>query len=401
MHAHRFARTSFALVFALVGCAASGTDDTTSEVAALDARDASESCRIQHERLDAAISHTPHDATYDALLAVRSASCGASFHVAGPSHLDAHRLVRVGSNTKTYVAIATLGLVGEGRIALDARLDAYLPDAPAAVAAVTVRQLLQHTSGIFNYTNTDAFWEKVAADPLHPLQPSELVAMALTQPPYFAPGAGWEYSNTNYILLGMMLEHLTGSPIATVIRERILHPNGLEETFLDGSEPVRGELAPGYFVHMGSFAPWQDGADISHAYDLSWAWSAGAMVATASDLSRFFELVGGGALLPAALQAELVNGVATAQPGLRYGLGVFLADSSITGGAGNGIGHGGDVMGYHSTAWYFPDSKTAMAGAVDSDKGSGNDVAVAGLTALFSGGLERRAAARKLLPSQL
>jgi D-alanyl-D-alanine carboxypeptidase len=354
----------FGVAFSVVGCASSEADSSVAnDLSSLEARDES-ACAALRTQMDGVVAQVP-TAAYDAALEFETWDCGASFHTSGPSHLEPHRLFRVGSMTKTYVAIVTLGLVGEGKLALDQPLSAYLPDAPAAVLPITLRQLLQHTSGIYNYTDTDAFWAAYQANPMRKWQPSELVDLALTQPAYSVPGAEWHYSNTNFVLLGMMLEHLTATPIAKLIRDRILTPNGLHETFLDGAEPVVGQLSPGFD---------QDGHEIGSSYDASLAWTAGAMVASAADEARFVALVGTGALLPPALQLELTRGVDTPESGLQYGLGVFLFGAAITGGVGPGIGHGGDIMGFHTLGAYFPSKQMTLFGVVDSDSGNGNDV---------------------------
>jgi hypothetical protein len=138
---------------------------------------------------------------------------------------------------------------------------------------------------------------------------------------------------------------------------------------------VVGQLSPGFDT---------DGHDIGSTYDLSLAWCAGAMVASAEDEARFVSLVGTGALLPPAIQLELTRGVDTPESGLQYGLGVFLFGAAITGGVGTGIGHGGDIMGFHSMGGYFPSKQMTLFGVVDSDSGSGNDVLAAVLKAVES-----------------
>jgi D-alanyl-D-alanine carboxypeptidase len=366
------------------GCATAPGERPDTDSSALAS---SEVCATQGAAFDGAAAEAPANATYDAVLAVTTPSCGATFHTAGPTALTPRHLVRIGSITKSYVAVVTLGLVSEGKVVLDGPLADALPDAPAEVSAVTIRQLLQHTSGIFNYTNSDEFWAAAEADPMRRFAPRELVDFGLAKPPVFAPGGGWSYSNTNYILLGMMIEKVTGESVAKVIRERILAPNDLRETFLEGSEPLPAALplSPGFDT---------DGTDVSHSYEMSWAWAAGAMAATPFDAARFVGLLGSGALLSPAMQAELTRGVGTPQPTLEYGLGVFLIDAAVTAGAGPAIGHGGDIMGFHSLGLYFPERKTTLFGAVNSDRGSGNDVVAAALGALPAAGDPERAAPR-------
>jgi D-alanyl-D-alanine carboxypeptidase len=360
------------LLAAMPGCAFSSEDASSSSNSAL-ADNAT--CTAQSGAFDKALGNAiKTGSSYDVVMETITPDCGETFHTAGPSHLGADRLVRIGSMTKTFVSVVTLQLAAEAKINLDARLDTYLPNTNAAFAPATIRQLLQHTSGIASYTDQQAFWDQFKADPKKSLTPEELLAFAAAGTPTGAPGAGWAYSNTNYILLGQVVEAVAQHPIASEIRTRILTPNQLTQIFFDGEEPLTGELAPGLD---------ENGKDIGTSYSLSWAWSAGAIVATPHDLARFIELLGTGKLLSAEMQTQLTTGVAIPNAqGLTYGLGVFLADGSITGGMGNGIGHGGDIMGYHSWGMYFPDKQTTIAGTVDSDKGNGNDILVAGITAL-------------------
>ncbi|MBX3228403.1 MAG: beta-lactamase family protein [Labilithrix sp.] len=355
------------VVLLVTGCTAASSDVAT-DTNAIEAEDA---CAAEEARFGAALSQIPHE-SWDLVMQTKTA-CGSTFHTVGPSQLDEHRLVRIGSVTKSYVSVVVLRLVDEGKIELDARLDTYLPDAPAFAASATVRQLLQHTSGIPNYTATTAFWHSLATSPGHAYTEQELLAFVATQPADFAPGTGWRYSNTNYLLAGMLIEKVDGQPIAASIRERILVPNGLNETFFDGEENVTGLLAPGFNKH---------GVDVTAHHDPSWAWAAGAMVASPPDMARFVELLGSGALLSPKLQAELTKPVATPQPGLSYGLGVFLTAGELTGGLGPAIGHGGDIMGYHSWGLYFPERKATVFGTVMSDRGNGNSILVAAITAL-------------------
>ncbi|MFO0741499.1 MAG: serine hydrolase domain-containing protein [Labilithrix sp.] len=353
---------------------ASGCNATTSEEAVTSdsALEGDAACAAEAARFDAQLARIPH-ATYDAVMETKTA-CGTRFHTVGPTHVDEHRLVRVGSMTKSFVSVVTLQLVAEGKVKLDDRLDVYLPDVPSFASGVTVRQILQHTSGLFNYTETQEFWTALSAHPDQPISVDEILALSAARPAYFAAGGGWHYSNTNYILAGLLVEKVDERPIAESIRARILEPNDLHETFFDGEETVAGVMVPGFD---------KNGVDVTNTYDLSWAWAAGAMVSTPPDMTRFLELLGSGRLLPPAEQAELTTKVATPQPGLGYGLGVFMSDASITGGLGPAIGHGGDIMGYHSWGLYFPEKKVTFFGCVASDRGNGNDVMVAALTAML------------------
>ncbi|RYZ43530.1 MAG: class A beta-lactamase-related serine hydrolase, partial [Myxococcaceae bacterium] len=139
--------------------------------------------------------------------------------------------LRVGSITKSFVAVVALQLQAEGRLSLDAPLATWVPDFPRA-DRISVRQLLNHTSGAFNYTQSQEFLAQAEASPGKTWTPEELIAYGAAQSPSFEPGARWEYSNTNYILLGHILESVTGTPLAQQLRTRILEPLDLDSTGL-------------------------------------------------------------------------------------------------------------------------------------------------------------------------
>jgi D-alanyl-D-alanine carboxypeptidase len=268
-------------------------------------------------------------------------------------------VLRVGSITKTYVASTILSLAHDQKLGLDDPLSMYSPSFPNA-AAITVRQLLNHTSGIFNYTDDPNWQAQLAADPGHVWTPDELVAFAAAQPPYFAPGMGWTYSNTDYILLGQIAEQAGGAPIQTQIRSRFLGPLSLDLTSLGGAEPTKGHLAHGY-----------DGfADVTTEFDMSSAWAAGAMQASAGDLVTWAEaLYGGDALDPSSL-SEMLMGVPTDEPGLEYGLGVMIMDASVAGDLA--YGHSGSIFGYQSNVVYWPNERYAVGLVVNSDTADAN-----------------------------
>jgi D-alanyl-D-alanine carboxypeptidase len=116
---------------------------------------------------------------------------------------------------------------------------------------MTVRQILNHTSGLPDFTENDAFWAKVAADPRHRFAPAELLALAGREGPYFAPGGGFHYSNTDYIVAGLLLEQVTGGPVGDLLAARVLRPLGLSHTYLDGAEAAVPGLVRGYATDGG------------------------------------------------------------------------------------------------------------------------------------------------------
>ncbi|MGW4530204.1 serine hydrolase domain-containing protein [Nocardia sp. NPDC004340] len=260
--------------------------------------------------------------------------------------------VRIGSNTKTFVATVVLQLVGEGKIELDAPIERYLPGVVRGNGndgnRVTVRQLLQHTSGLPEYL--------AGRDPAAPgsgqltadsdqlrrshYEPADLVRIAMAMPPQFEPGARSVYTNTNYILLGMLIQQVTGRPAAAEVERRILEPLGLRDTYFPNSREtgIRGPHPRGYHEIDGRREDYTE-------LDPSWADTAGAMIATPADLNRFFTALLAGKLLPAAQLAEMKRTVPwdRGEPGSGYGLGLIHHASSC----GKEVwGHGGSIPGF-------------------------------------------------------
>lgn len=272
--------------------------------------------------------------------------------------LTSEHLMRVGSVTKTYVSATILSLVADGSLALEDTLDNWHPDIPDA-DIITVRQLLDHTSGIYNYTDDEGFFTGILADPARVYSPAELVAVAAAHPPYFAPGADWYYSNTNYILLGMIIEAVTGEPVAAAIRSRMLDPQSLHHTFLDGDEPMQGVLAHGFG---------RDGTDMTFALHPSAAWAAGAVTATAGDLADWAMALYGGDVVSPDLRDDMLDLVDVTRfiPGGSYGLGVMAFDASVVGTPL--IGHGGAIPGFLSEMYYLPDHDSVIVTIVNSEE---------------------------------
>ncbi|WP_086847520.1 serine hydrolase domain-containing protein [Amycolatopsis kentuckyensis] len=248
--------------------------------------------------------------------------------------------VRAGSNTKTFTAVVVLQLVAEGKVALDAPIERYLPGLVPGGSAITVRQLLQHTSGLPNYTEYLGL-EDIAKLRHRYFEPHELLAVALAHPAKFAPGTKWEYSNTNYVLAGLLIERVTGRPVAEQITARVIRKAGLRNTYWPqvGDETIRGPHPQGY-ARSGD-----DVVDVTEL-DPSWGWAAGQLISTPGDLARFSRALLDGRLLPAPQLAEMRKTVdAPLLPGWRYGLGVFSVPLSC---GGRYWGHGGDIHGYET-----------------------------------------------------
>lgn len=265
---------------------------------------------------------------------------------------------RVGSITKTFVATVILQLVDEHRVSLDAPIGRYLPDVvPGDVGRrVTVRMLLNHTSGIGNYTAAllqsyeDLEWLRTAT-----FTPQQLVAIGLGMPPTGAPGVQHSYSNTGYIVLGLLIERLTGRRYAEELRRRILRPLDLHDTYAPGADPyIRGP-------HARAYLPWPTGElrDFS-VYNMTWAWAAGELISTMSDLNRFYRSLLSGRLLRRSLLAEMQRTVPfdpAAPDAGGYGLGLYWVPAPC----GRVWGHDGGVIGQTTVSVHSPDAEDQVS----------------------------------------
>ncbi|GAB4527283.1 MAG: hypothetical protein Tsb0020_44840 [Haliangiales bacterium] len=328
-----------------------------------DAEPGSDPCEVLAADLDAALAATLADTTRSGgtAAAVITPECGLWEGAVGSAGddepLTADHLLRVGSVTKTFVAATTLSLVADGALELDATIDTWAPDIPNA-EQITIRQLLNHTSGIYNYTDDEAFLLGALGDPTVEYTPQQLVDVSRAHEPLFEPGADWHYSNTNYIVLGMIIESVTGNPAAVEIRARLLDPQSLTNTFLVDDEALVGTLADG-------FGP--DGAVLTDALNSTAAWTAGAMVSTAGDLASWAsELYGGRVLAPLHLD-DMLRFVATQGVGFSYGLGVMSMDASVA--ETELVGHGGAIPGYRAEMFYLPALDSSVVTIVNSEAG--------------------------------
>ncbi|WP_410622952.1 serine hydrolase domain-containing protein [Amycolatopsis sp. cmx-8-4] len=286
---------------------------------------------------------------------------------------------RIGSTTKTFTATVVLQLVAEGRVALDTPVAGYLPGY-GFDPRITPRMLLQHTSGLFNYTGE--YYDDGTVVPgipwsggewvdnrFHTYRPADLVRYALSKPARFAPGTGWSYANTNYVVARLLIEKVTGRSYADQVQRRILWPLGLRDTFAPGTSPD----VPGPHAH--AYYRYQDTAGQPKTVDVtrqnpSWISSAGELISTTKDLGTFYSALLGGKLLPAPLLAEMVKPHPTPDPTSDYGLGLFElhADANCSGGVL--VNHNGGVQGYGTLAYSTLDgSKTLEASITYVDTG--------------------------------
>ncbi|MEU8542429.1 serine hydrolase domain-containing protein [Streptomyces sp. NPDC048717] len=250
--------------------------------------------------------------------------------------------VRAASNTKSFTAVVVLQLVAEKKVALDAPVDTYLPGLLRGDGIdgrhITVRRLLQHTSGLPEYVDKRA----ILKDPRRYYEPRELLERALAQKAHFSPGEKWEYNNTNYLVAGLIIQKVTGRPLGEEINRRVIDRIGLRHTYFPapGDMTIDGPHPKGYDRETAD-SPWREVTEL----DPSWGWAAGAVISTNSDLNRFFTALLGGELLPPAQLAQMRTTVSAeeAGPGNRYGLGLFSRPLPC---GGVYWGHGGTIPGY-------------------------------------------------------
>jgi D-alanyl-D-alanine carboxypeptidase len=260
----------------------------------------------------------------------------------GPDHR-----FRIGSVTKSFVATVVLQLVAEGVLTLDDSVERWLPGLVPNGSAITLRHLLNHTSGIYNFTDDPALVRALLRDPLAVHTPEQLVAIATRHRPLFSPGAAWSYSNTGYIVLGLVVEKATGTSLGDQLRARIVSPLGLTGTSLPAAPTLEAPFAHGYLLRGNGALPTPGGRPVDvTVWSPSWAWAAGGVVSTARDIARFYHGLLGGELLAPAQLAAMRTTVAIPRTADEYGLG--LQEVSLP--CGTSWGHGGAVPGYLTLA---------------------------------------------------
>lgn len=262
---------------------------------------------------------------------------------------------RIGSLTKTFTVTAVLLLADQGRLGLDDPIAGYVDGVPGG-DAITLRQLARMQSGLPDYTATPEFVPTVIADPGRAFAPTEMLEFAFSQPPMFAPGDGYHYSNTNTVLLGLVVEKVSGQSLGDYIRHHISAPLGMAETSFPTDATFPGPHATGYTVQ-----PPDDREMTATDWNLSWSWAAGNMVSTLHDLRIWAPALVTGTLLSRQMQQQRLQMVeSSGQPAPEeYGLGMF----NVAG----WIGHNGSVPGYQTVSVYLPERQTALVILTNTD----------------------------------
>jgi D-alanyl-D-alanine carboxypeptidase len=294
---------------------------------------------------------------------------GVQIASSGVADLSTHRPIgpedrfRVASVTKPFVATVILQLVAEGKLSLQDSVERWLPGMLPYGDRITVRQLLSHTSGVPDYVLSPVA-ELYHGDRLRSWRPQELVALVAASPPDFPAGSAWSYSNTNYVLAGLIVERVTGHRLGRELQRRIFGPLRLRDTSFPTEVPfLVGPHARGYSLQLDDQLNPIEGSlfDIT-VYNPSLAWGAGNIVSDVDDLARFFRALLGGRLLPAQLLGEMKTPVEIA-PGIGYGLGLFVVDSPC----GPLYGHSGGIPGYSNVVFNSADGRRQIALMLNAD----------------------------------
>ena len=277
-----------------------------------------------------------------------------------------------GSVGKTFAAATALQLVKEGKIRLDDKIEKYLGREPwfsrlPNASDITVRQLMNHTSGLVRYEFKEQFTKDLTANPEKVWKPAELVAYLLDEKPPFAAGKGWDYSDTNYIVLGMIIEKVTGRRFYDEANTRLLKPLKLGDTIPQDGLQLKG-VVQGYAGPNNPFGGRDEMIkDGTFAINPQFEWTGGGYVSTAQDLARWAKIIYEGKAFSPELLPQVVEGVQAPMLGgeTRYGLGVIVRKTS----QGVAYGHSGFFPGYMTDMMYFPDHKVAVAVQVNTSVG--------------------------------
>ncbi|HYO47373.1 MAG TPA: serine hydrolase, partial [Gemmatimonadota bacterium] len=284
---------------------------------------------------------------------------------------------RIGSVTKQFTAAIVLQLVEEGKIDLQGKITDYLPEYPAAQGGrVTIHHLLSHTSGIPSYTGLPGFMQDRVREPFEPAD--SLLSVFSGMDFEFEPGSSWNYNNSGYHILGVIIEHVTGEPYDRVLRERILEPMGLLDTGYDHFPDVVERKALGYVRVPGGYqhAPY---------LDTTIPFSAGMMYSTVGDLLKWDQALYGQGLFreAATWEAYFSPHAETGGPDpARYAYGWFVRDVPMGPDTVHVIEHGGGIFGFTTGFWRIPEERRTVI-VMDNTAGTRNEEILRGIVAIF------------------
>jgi D-alanyl-D-alanine carboxypeptidase len=287
-----------------------------------------------------------------------------------PIPTNAH--FRVGSVTKTWTGTVILQLVQEGKLALSDPVSKYIANVPNG-NQITIEQLLSMRSGLYNYSTSLAFNQTLDAEPNKTWTTGELLDIAFSQPVYFAPGAEFRYSNTNTVLLGLIIEQITGMSAADAMQARLFAPLGLTDTFLPPQNDTSLPAPAPHGYQWGTNAETTDSDALSPArqaaaangtlqptdvtsVNTSWAWTAGSGISTIKELAAYVQRMVGGGYLNADLQAQRLASCQSVNPSDPMAAGYCLGLAKF----GTFYGHTGEIPGFNTFMGYDPATKTTI-----------------------------------------
>ncbi|WP_396333773.1 serine hydrolase domain-containing protein [Burkholderia anthina] len=287
-----------------------------------------------------------------------------------PIPTNAH--FRIGSVTKTWTGTVILQLVQEGRLNLTDHVSQYVANVPNG-DSITIEQLLTMRSGLYNYSTNLAFNQTLDAQPDKVWTTDELLGIAESQPVYFAPGADFRYSNTNTVLLGLIIEQLTGMSAANAIQTRLFAPLGLTETSLPPQDDTTlpAPAPHGYqwgtnteTIDSDALSPQRQAAAANGSLqptdvttvNTSWAWTAGSGISTATELGAYVQRMVGGGYLNADLQAQRLASCTPVDPSNPASASYCMGLAKF----GTFYGHTGEIPGFNTFAGYDPVTKTTI-----------------------------------------
>ncbi|MEU1180269.1 serine hydrolase domain-containing protein [Streptomyces sp. NPDC005820] len=267
--------------------------------------------------------------------------------------------MRIGSETKTFTVTALLQLVDEGKVGLDDTIGQYVDGVPNG-NRITLRQLAGMRSGLFNYSADEDFYKAFTSNPKRPFTPQELLDYSFRHPVLFQPGAQFSYCNTNLILLGLVVERMSGQRLDDYVQEHILDPVGLDHTLFPVGAEFPTPHSQGYTDQTAS-GEVEDSAN----WNPSWGWAAGAMISRLEDLRVWARTVATGVLpdgdrmISPDTQKQRLTTPPTPIPGAGYGLGIFDVQGWI--------GHNGSLPGYESLTVYLPSAQATLVVVLNTD----------------------------------
>ncbi|MGW1620571.1 serine hydrolase domain-containing protein [Streptomyces sp. NPDC002172] len=274
--------------------------------------------------------------------------------------------MRIGSETKTFTVTAVLQLVDQGKVGLDDPIGTYLDGVPGG-DRITLRELAGMRSGLFNYSEDADFFKALTSDPQRSFTPRQLLGYAFRHPAMFPPGEKFSYSNTNLILLGLLVEKESGQRLGDYLEQHVLEPAGMSRTLFPTGNEFPTPHAQGYTNQTATGK-----VEETAGWNPSWGWAAGAMISDLDDLHTWARTVATGVfpdgrtMVGPAVQKQRLTTPSTGIQGAGYGLGIFDVQGWI--------GHNGSLPGYESLTVHLPSARTSVVVLLNTDIGYKGDI---------------------------